>query len=138
MSHYGAVYENYQDVEYAVARLHAVGVPEDQIQIIRKRDKPLDIFPEGYDPFGGYRFTGTPVATLPASRENLIGNSVTMDISLSMLPDLLAETANSIDKQTKSSSFLVIVDSNRPEVAEILENTGGEVVNPGDFQPKQG
>lgn len=133
MSQLGAVFDDYQSLQDAVGRLLEFGISDDQIQIMRRGDNPISIFPDDYDPFGGYRFTGTPVAVMAAAGENLTGNSATVDISLSMLPDLLAEAAKQEEESDKRhASYLLVVESDSPDIRRILAETGSEVVNVDD------
>lgn len=136
MPSYGAVYENYDKLQDAIAQLNSAGIHQDQIQVIRRGENPLSLFPDDYDPFGGYRFTGTHVGTMAAAGENLTGNSVTVDVRLDMLPDLLAETARQVDapKQPKSS-YLLVVEADHPDIEKILSETDGEIVNIDSFSP---
>lgn len=133
---YGAVYQNYQAVQEAIRQLAEV-VSEDQIQVIRRGGQPLSIFPEDYDPLGAYWFTGTAVHTLPASGENLIGNSVTMNVSLDILPELLAETADAVNQsqpeERDKPSYLLIVNADDPQIERIMQQAGGEIVNLTEF-----
>lgn len=50
-------------------------------------------YPESYDPVGAAHFFGSAVVSLPATGNNLVGNSTTVDTSLSTLPDLLSTMA---------------------------------------------
>mgnify|MGYP007130810657 CR=1 FL=1 len=43
-----------------------------------------------YDPLGGWRLSGTPLMTMPATGATLAGNSTTIDISLGELESILA------------------------------------------------
>ncbi|HEY8532088.1 MAG TPA: hypothetical protein VIL08_07550, partial [Limnochorda sp.] len=50
-------------------------------------------YPESYDPVGAAQFFGAAVVSLPATGYNLVGNSTTVDTSLSTLTDLLSTLA---------------------------------------------
>ena len=65
MSQLGAVFDDYQSLQDAVGRLLEFGVSDDQIQIMRRGDNPISIFPDDYDPFGGYRFTERRLLSWP-------------------------------------------------------------------------
>ena len=73
---------------------------------------------------------------MAAAGENLTGNSVTVDVRLDMLPDLLAEAARQVDapKQPKSS-YLLVVEADHPDIEKILSETDGEIVNIDSFSP---
>ena len=63
----------------------------------------------------------------------MTGNSATVDISLSMLPDLLAEAAKQEEESDKRhASYLLVVESDSPDIRRILAETGSEVVNVDD------
>ncbi len=61
------------------------------IRLLGPEDLPS--FPETYDPVGAAQFFGTAIASLPATGGNLVGNSTTIDTSLSAFADILSAMA---------------------------------------------
>lgn len=61
------------------------------IRLLGPEDLPS--FPETYDPVGAAQFFGTAIASLPATGGNLVGNSTTVDTSLSAFAEILSAMA---------------------------------------------
>ena len=93
-----------------------------------------------HDPIGGWRFTGTPMMTLPAAGNTLVGNSTTVDVSLGELDELLEATAARDhaarrDRRTKVR-ILAAVEVHSSEEAQlsskIMDHSGGYALDKED------
>lgn len=72
-------------------RQEGFGASRISIRLLAPDDLPG--YPESYDPVGPAQFFGTAVVSLPATGNNLVGNSTTVDTSLTTLTDLLSTMA---------------------------------------------
>ncbi|BAS27602.1 hypothetical protein [Limnochorda pilosa] len=94
-------------------RLEGFGPSQISMRFLSREELPG--FPETYDPVGGARFFGTPVVSLPAAGYNLVGNSTTLDTSITTLSDLLSTMA-AMERQP--------ADPDQPQVRLLIQVRG--------------
>lgn len=108
-------------------RLEGFGPSQISIRFLSREELPG--FPETYDPVGGARFFGTPVVSLPVTGYNLVGNSTTLDTSISMLGDLLSTMA-SLEQEPEAPEgsrvrlLIQVRGEGAPRAAAILREAG--------------
>ena len=132
MHRIAAIYQDFGLLQDALKQMTAEGYTKDDVEVTHASNPHTSIFSPGYDPIGGARFAGSPIGTMAATGGNLVGNSVTIDVSLNLLSDLLASIADieqSNNDNPTPTRYLLTVKGKYDGFARLVQDTGGEIVD---------
>lgn len=127
MQEIAGVFHSYADLLDAAQKIQdQTGMAEEDIHVSHSnRHTPID-----YDPLGPARFTNSLMGTMAGSGPNLVGNSVTIDVELSQLPEILEANAEAGSDDHQRSYLLTVLtfQDEVPLIEQIISESGGEKV----------